>query len=139
VAGSRYISLVEFRAVASRKAAPRKTVDEYLAAVPPEYRAALERLRRIIKSAAPDAEEFIGYGMPAYRQGGMRVYFAAFQDHCSFFGGSAKVRRQFSEELKPFRMEKGTLRFTPDRPLPARLVRRIVIGSLEESAARRPQ
>ena len=119
-----------------RPAPAPKTVDEYLARVPPKFRATLQRLRKTIKAAAPDAEEVISYQMPAFRQNGMLVYFAAFEDHCSLFVGSPKVRRQFSAELKPFMRGKGTLRFTPDRPLPAGLVTRIVKVRVAENAAR---
>ena len=118
-----------------RPAPAPKTVDEYLARVPPRFRAALQRLRKIIQAAAPDAVQIISYQMPAYRQNGMLVYYAAFKDHCSLFVGSARVRRQFSAELKPFVGGKGTVRFTPDRPLPADLVRRIVKARVSENAA----
>ncbi len=120
----------------AKRGAPN-TVDDYLAALPPDTRAALQKLRKTIKAAAPDAEEVISYQMPAFRQNGMLVYYAAFKDHCSFFVGSAKVRRQFSAELGPFKAGKGTLRFTPDKPIPAALVRRIVKVRLAENAARR--
>jgi len=120
-----------------RRAPAPSTVDQYLALVPPKFRATLQRLRRTIKAAAPDAEEVISYQMPAFRRNGMLVYFAAFRDHCSLFVGSARVRRQFSAELKPFTAGKGTLRFTPERPLPAGLVTRIVKARLAENAARR--
>ena len=97
----------------------------------------LRRLRRTIQAAAPDAEEILSYGMPAFRQRRILVYFAAFKDHCSLFVGSAGVRRQFSAELGPFMTGKGTARFTPDRPLPARLVTRIVKARVAEIAVRR--
>ena len=114
-----------------------KTVDEYMARVPPKLRAPLQRLRKTIKAAAPDAEEVISYQMPAFRQDGMLVYYAAFKDHCSFFVAGAGVRRQFSAELKPFETGKGTLQFTPDQPLPDELVTRIVKVRVVENAARR--
>jgi uncharacterized protein YdhG (YjbR/CyaY superfamily) len=113
-----------------------KTIDEYMARVSPEFRTSLQLLRRTIKAAAPDAEEVISYQMPAFRQNGMLVYFAAFKDHCSLFVGSALVRSQFSAELKPFETGKGTLHFTPEKPLPPDLVRRIVIARVAENAAR---
>jgi len=114
-----------------------KTVDEYLSRVPPESRDALQRLRKIIKAAAPDAEEVISYHMPAFRQNRVLVYVAAFKDHCSFFVGSLKIRRQFSAKLKPFAAGKSTFNFTPDRPLPAQLVTRIVKARVAENAAHR--
>ncbi|TMI27365.1 DUF1801 domain-containing protein [Candidatus Bathyarchaeota archaeon] len=113
------------------------SVDEYLESVPKEMRTAINKLRKTIKAAAPDAEEVISYNMPAFRQKGILVYYAAFKEHCSLFPGSAQVRRQFSRELKPFDTGKGTLRFTPDHPLPTRLVTRIVKARVAENAARR--
>jgi uncharacterized protein YdhG (YjbR/CyaY superfamily) len=123
--------------MASAKPVRPLTVDEYLARVPPKPRAALQRLRKAIKAAAPEAGEVISYGMPAFRQDGMLVYYAAFKDHCSLFVGSAKVRSQFAAELKPFKAGKGTLQFTPEKPLPAGLIKRIVKVRLAENAARR--
>jgi uncharacterized protein YdhG (YjbR/CyaY superfamily) len=123
--------------VAPSSASAPKTVDEYLAHVPPKFRAALEQLRETIKAAAPDAEEVISYQMPAFRQNGVLVYYAAFKDHCSFFVGSPRVRSDFSDELKPFEGGKGTFRFTPEQPIPADLVTRIVKARLAENAARR--
>ncbi len=122
--------------VALRPVSAPKTVDEYLARVPPRYRTALQRLRRTLRSVAPEAEEGISYGMPTFRHHGTRLYFAAFKDHCSLFGPSAWVRRELSHELEPFETGKGTLRFTPERPLPAELVRRVVRACLEEDARR---
>ena len=123
--------------MAPRRGPAPKTVDEYMARVPPRFRTALQRLRKTIKAAAPDADEVISYKMPAFRQNGMLVYYAAFEAHCSLFVGSAQVRRQFSAELKPFKAGKGTVQFTPDRPLPADLVTRIVKARVAENAARR--
>ena len=114
-----------------------KTVDEYMAGVPPKFRAVLQRLRKTIKAAAPDAEEVISYRMPAYRQNGMLIYFAAFKDHCSLFGVSHTIRRKFSPELKPFVAGKGTYQFTPEHPIPADLVTRIVKTRVAENAAAR--
>ena len=123
--------------MAPRRPRAPKTVDEYMARVPPKFRTALQQLRKTIKDAAPDADEVISYQMLAFRQNGMLVYYAAYEDHCSLFPASAKVRRQFSAELKPFEAGKGTLHFTPDRPLPAALVTRIVKARLAENAAPR--
>ncbi len=116
-------------------AVPR-TVDEYLSGVPKDARAALQRLREIVGAAAPDAEEVISYRMPAFRHHGILVYYAAFEDHCSFFPGSVRTQRRFASELKPFAVGKGTVHFTPERPLPADLVRRIVKARVAENEAR---
>jgi len=102
-----------------------KTIDDYLCQVPADSRAALQRMRKLITTAAPHAQEGIAYGFPTFRQGRMRLNIAAFKDHCSFFGW-ARVRPDFSDEITPFETGRGTLRFTADRPLPAALVTRMV-------------
>ena len=123
--------------MASKRGSAPKTVDEYIARVPPKFRLLLQRLRKTIKAAAPEAEEVISYGMPAFRQKRMLVYYAAFKDHCSLFVGSATVRREFGAELKPFEAGKGTLQFAPEHPLPSDLVTRIVKARVAETTARR--
>jgi uncharacterized protein YdhG (YjbR/CyaY superfamily) len=102
-------------------------VEEYLAALPPVPRAALEKLRKTIRAAAPKATETISYQMPAFKERGrILVYFAAFKDHGSLYPASVAVMDELGEELEPFFSGKGTLRFTFDHPIPARLVRKIV-------------
>ncbi len=113
-----------------------KDIDAYLATVPEDKRAVLQDLRKTIRAAAPDAEEIISYKMPAFRQNGTLVYFAAFEDHCSFFPGSVATQRGFAAELKPFAAGKGTIHFTSEHPLPAALVTRIVLARLAENKAR---
>ena len=111
-----------------------KTIDEYLASVDAEKRAALERLRRTIRSAAPRAEECISYGIPTYRiDGKMLVSFGAAAKHCSLFAGALpiKVHRR---ELSAFSLSKGTIRFQPDEPIPATLVRKLIKTRLAERA-----
>ena len=117
-----------------RSAAP-KTVDEYLAGVPSGMRPTLVDLRKTIRAAAPEAQEVVSYGMPALRHHGMLVYYAAFVKHCSLFVASDAVRRRFAAELKPFAAGKGTFRFTPERPIPASLVTRIVKVRVAENEA----
>jgi len=112
------------------------TVEEYLAALPKESRAALENLRKTIRAAAPHATETISYQMPAFKDHGrFLVSYAAFKDHCSLFPASKAVMEAHGEELKPYFSGKGTLRFTLDNPIPAALVKKIVKTRLEESAA----
>lgn len=119
----------------ARKANP---VDAYLAGLPADQRAALARLRRQIRAAAPKAEECISYGMPAFRLGGRPlVGFSASAKHCSLFPMNGTTVAAFRSELKGFSTSKGTIRFTPDGPLPAALVRRIVKARVAENAASR--
>ena len=114
------------------------SVEDYLAALPEDQRAALEKLRKTIKAAAPEATETISYQMPAFKnQGRFLVSYAAFKDHCSFFPASNAVMEALGEQLKPYFSGKGTLRFTTDKPLPAALVKKIVKARIEENAAER--
>jgi len=114
------------------------SVEEYLAALPEESRAALEKLRKTIKAAAPEATETISYQMPAFKDHGrLLVSYAAFKDHCSLFPMSMAVIEAHNEELEPYRAGKGTIRFRAGTPLPAALVKKIVKARIEENAARR--
>jgi uncharacterized protein YdhG (YjbR/CyaY superfamily) len=103
----------------------RGDVDAYLAAFPPSVRAILRKVRSVIRKAVPDAEEIISYRMPAYRQNGILLYFAAFKGHIGVFppiGGDAKLEKA----LAPYRGPKGNLRFPLDEPIPFELIERIV-------------
>jgi uncharacterized protein YdhG (YjbR/CyaY superfamily) len=112
------------------------SVEEYLAALSEEPRAALEKLRKTIRAAAPDATETISYQMPAFKDNGrFLVSYAAFKDHCSLFPASEGVIKALGEELTPYFTGKGTIRFTADNPLPTALVKKIVQARLEETAA----
>lgn len=103
-----------------------KTVDEYLAKLPADQRAALSKVRRAIRAAAPDAVEYIGYGLAGYKLDGKPlVYFGAMKEHCGLYGIPAEID-EFAKDLKGFGTSKGAVRFTPEKPLPAALVTRIV-------------
>lgn len=117
-------------------AAKPRTIDEYLAGLNAEQRAALERVRKIIHAAAPKAEERISYGVPAFRQSGMLVAFGARATHCALYPMSATTVKAFAKELARYDTSKGTIRFQPDRPLPAALVRKIVKARLAENLMR---
>lgn len=109
------------------------TIDDYLSRIDPQQRAALERLRQVIRKAAPKAEEFITYGIPAFRQEGLLVGFAASAKHLSFHPMGGTTVQEFAAELIGYSTSKGTIRFTPDKPLPASLVRRIVKARIAEN------
>jgi len=119
--------------------APFASIDEYLASVPAGERAALEKIRQAVHSAAPDAAEAISYGMPAFRQNGLLVGFAAFKNHCSFFPMSSKVMQECAGGLTGYSTAKGTIRFTAEKPLPTALVKRIVKARIAENEARTPK
>jgi uncharacterized protein YdhG (YjbR/CyaY superfamily) len=105
---------------------PVKNIDEYMVSQPENVRETLENLRQIIRETAPEAEEVISYGIPAYKYHGMLVYFAAYKKHCSLFGGTGSLTEEMKEELKAYKTSKGTIQFTVEKPLPDELVRHIV-------------
>ncbi len=115
-------------------AATPQTVDDYLAALPEEARATLEKIRKTIKAVAPKAAEVISYQIPMYKHHGMLVGFAAFKDHCSFFPG-AKPMATYKDELKGYKTSKGTIRFPIGKPLPAALVKKLVKTRIAENEA----
>jgi uncharacterized protein YdhG (YjbR/CyaY superfamily) len=111
-----------------------KTIDEYLARVKPDQRAALEKLRKTIHAVAPKVEECISYGIPAFRfNGRLLVFFGAWANHCAFYPGSSATLKKFSNELRDFHRSKGTLRFSPDRPLPVALLKKLVKARIREN------
>ncbi len=117
-----------------------RDVDDYLSRLPEDSRGALENLRDTIKSIVPDAVEVISYQIPTFKyQDRMLVSFAAFAEHCSFFPGAAPIAAHQSD-LKSYQTSKGTIRFPASKPLPARLVRKLVktrIAENERLVARR--
>jgi uncharacterized protein YdhG (YjbR/CyaY superfamily) len=113
-----------------------QTIDEYLAFLSNEKRAALEKLRKAIKSAAPKAQECISYGIPGFRLGGRYLMgFGAATNHCSFYPGAYPVEAH-KDELKAYDTSKGTIRFQADSPLPATLVRKLVKTRIAEYAGK---
>jgi uncharacterized protein YdhG (YjbR/CyaY superfamily) len=109
-----------------------KTIDEYLAAVPPDKRAALRRLRKDILAVIPDAEECISYQMPAFRhEGKVLVWFGVGANHCAFYPGA--VVQQHLDDLERYETSKGTIRFRPDDPLPAALVRKLIKARIAQA------
>jgi uncharacterized protein YdhG (YjbR/CyaY superfamily) len=110
-----------------------KTVNEYLDRVPEPARSALNKVRAVIRSVAPpEATEGISYGIPTFKYKGMLASFAAFSDHCSLFPGAGPTI-EFKDELKNFQTSKGTIRFAPNKPLPAALLKRLVKARIAEN------
>lgn len=113
---------------------PAKSIDDYLAGLDDDKRLALEKLRKTILAAAPRAEECISYQIPAFRlDGKMLVWFGATENHCAFYPGA--VLQEHADELQRFHTSKGTVRFQPDHPLPAALVRKLVKARIAKIAA----
>lgn len=109
-------------------------VEAYLARVPEPQRTTLEKVREMIRAAAPaGAEECISYGIPAFRWKGALVGYAAFKKHCSFFPMGAAVLDELGDEVAQYRTAKGTLQFAVDKPLPAALVKKMVRARVREN------
>ena len=103
-----------------------ETISAYLASLEKPKRAALQKLRKDIRAAAPGAVECISYGIPAFRlDGKMIVAFGASAKHCAFYPGAHPVKAH-AKELAKYSTSKGTIRYSPAEPLPTALVRRLV-------------
>jgi uncharacterized protein YdhG (YjbR/CyaY superfamily) len=116
------------------RAAPR-TIDEYIAAFPPDVQSILKKIRRTVRAAAPQAEEKLSYRMPAFAQNGILIYFAAFKKHIGVYPpvrGDEKLNKQ----LARFRGGKGNLKFPLDEPIPFGLITRIVKLRVKQHAER---
>ncbi|MFZ4455692.1 MAG: iron chaperone [Bacteroidales bacterium] len=109
-----------------------QSTEEYIAAFPAEIQKLLNQMRTAIQQAAPNAEEVISYGMPAFKQNGMLVYYAAFSKHIGFYPTSSGIE-VFEEELFGYVGGKGSVQFPFDKPLPIDLVKRIVAYRVAEN------
>lgn len=114
-----------------------ETTRAFLDGLPAPQRLALEHLRQVIIAAAPEAEEYVGYGIPAFRHDGALVSFGAARHHCAFYVQSPAVMDALATELDGLHTSKGTVRFTPDKPIPDALVTRLVAARLAENRARK--
>lgn len=115
-----------------------RTIDEYLARAKPGQRAALEKIRKTIHAVAPNVEEGISYGLAGFKLNGRPlVYFGAWATHCAFYPGNSALAETFRDPLKNFETSKGTIRFSPEKPLPTALVRKLVKARIAENEAQR--
>jgi len=113
------------------------SVDEYLSALPQQKRAALQKLRKIIKSVVPDTTEVISYQIPVFKyKGRPLVGFGAAKNHCSFYIMSSAVTKAHKDDLKSYDTSVGTIRFPATKPLPATLVTKVVKARIAENNVR---
>lgn len=112
-----------------------RTTDEYIALFPADIQALLRQMRRAIHAAAPDAQEIISYGMPAFAQHGNLVYFAAQKGYIGFYPTGSGIAA-FQQELARYPSSKGAVRFPFDQPLPLDLIAKIVRFRVDENARR---
>jgi uncharacterized protein YdhG (YjbR/CyaY superfamily) len=112
-----------------------RSIDEYLAGLSADKRGALQKLRQAIQTAAPDAEECFSYGMPAFRLNGkVLVGFAAAANHCAFYPMSGTTVLAHQSELARYQTSKGSIKFQPETPLPAALIRKLVKARIAENS-----
>ena len=116
---------------------PKKpaSIDEYIAGFDPEVREILEAIRRTIREAAPEAAEVISYQMPAFKQHGILVYFAAWKKHIGLYppvSGDAELE----QAVAPYAGEKGNLQFPLNEPMPFDLIERIVKHRVQQNEAK---
>ncbi len=109
-----------------------KTVDEYFADKSADVQAILLQVRNAVKEVAPNAQEVISYQMPAFKQGNILVYYAAFKNHIGFFP-TASAMEQFKDKLTQYKTSKGTIQFPYDKPIPLGLIKEIVKFKLKET------
>ena len=107
-------------------------IDDYIAAQPAEYTANLEKIRQTIRKAAPEAEEYIGYGMPGFKMGWVLVYFALFSKHIGFYPGASGVA-YFQKELSAYKTSKWAIQFPLDKPIPFDTIKNITEFRAEEN------
>jgi uncharacterized protein YdhG (YjbR/CyaY superfamily) len=113
------------------------SVDDYLATVPEKERAALEKLRKIIKSVVPEAVEVFSYQIVVVKfKGKPLVGFGAGKSHCSFYIMSSSVIPTHKDRLKSYDTSIGTIRFQAEKPLPVNLVKMLVKARIAENEAR---
>ena len=112
--------------------APKNT-DDYIRQFPEKQQAALEQIRKAIKAAAPAAAEVISYQMPAYKQNGMLVYFAGYENHVGFYPTPSGIEA-FKKELAVYKGAKGSVQFPIDQALPLGLIKKIVEFRIKENA-----
>lgn len=117
------------------KAIPASTIDEYIAVFPIDVQKILQEIRATIKKAAPGAKETIKYSMPCFTLNGNLVYFAAYKNHIGFYPTPTK-NEEVKKELSIYKTGKGSVQFPLDKPMPLKLVEKMVRLRVEEDALR---
>ena len=121
---------------ASARGRRTKTVAEYLAAAPPDKRAALKKIRKVVKAAAPKATESVSYGVVGFKHNGKPViYLGHAKGHCALYGSTGHFVAAHGAALKGFEVSKGTIRFPAAKPPPSRLVTKMVKARIAEIEA----
>jgi len=109
-----------------------KNIDEYIATFPKNVQIILEEFRQAVREAAPEAKEVISYQMPAFKQKGILIWFAAYENHIGFYPTASGIDA-FKEKLSAYETSKGTVRFPLNKPIPSDLVKEIVLFRVKEN------
>jgi uncharacterized protein YdhG (YjbR/CyaY superfamily) len=118
------------------KSTPPKDIDAYIANFPKDVQSILQKIRKIIKKAAPDTQEKIGYGMPTFTMNGKNlVHFAAFEKHIGFYPTPSGIEK-FRKEIDSYKNAKGSVQFPFDQPIPYELIGRITEFRVREQQAK---
>lgn len=117
----------------AKRSPAARDIDEYIAGFAPGVQTILVKIRETIRDAAPDAEETISYAMPAFKQQGILIYFAAFKNHIGLYP-PVRGDEKLQAEIAPYRGEKGNLKFPLDEPIPYGLIKKIVKSRVKEQA-----
>lgn len=116
-------------------AAEYGSFDDYIAAQPESVRAALREVRAAIRKAIPEAEEVISYKIPAYRlPAGVAIFFAGWRKHYALYPATDRVVATLANELSPYDVDRGTIRFPFGRAIPVVLIARIAKLRADEVA-----
>lgn len=107
--------------------------DSYIASFPKETQKLLQQVRKAIQEAAPDAEEYIGYGMPAFKLNGPLAYFAGYEHHIGFYPTGSGITA-FKDEIQKYKNSKGAVQFPLDKPVPVALIKRMVKFKVAENS-----
>jgi uncharacterized protein YdhG (YjbR/CyaY superfamily) len=112
---------------------PKKTVDRFIAALPPERRAWMETMRQTIQAAAPEAVEWFSYGMPGFKYRGRPLaYYSAWKNHYGYYAASGEIIAANAGALQGLATSKGTIQFPLEKPVPVALVKKMVKARIQE-------
>ena len=121
--------------MSTKRKAP-ESIDDYISGFSPDVQAILQQVRQVVRTAAPHAQETISYQIPAFKENGVLVYFAAFKKHIGFYPpvkGDARLEKAAS----PYAGEKGNLKFPLDQPIPLKLIERMTKLRVKQNMAKR--
>lgn len=109
-----------------------KTIDKYIASFPKSVQVLLNRVRQTVHKVAPEAKEAIKYGMPAFVLNGNLVFFGGYDKHIGFYPLPGPIK-QFKKELAPYKIGKGSIQFPLDKPIPYKLIEKIVAFRVKQA------